>query len=82
MFQLYLKKEGEKLCLEWKFQLYSFQATVSLSVSVQLYSEMVVILAITAIATASTAIFSSLWIMLSFYQKTSYTETNEENACS
>lgn len=70
------------MCLEWKFQLYSFQATVSLSVSVQLYSEMVVILAITAIATASTAIFSSLWIMLSFYQKTSYTETNEENACS
>lgn len=32
-------------------KLYSFQATISLSVSVQLYSEMVVILAITAIAT-------------------------------
>lgn len=58
MFQLYLKKEGEKLCLEWKFKLYSFQATISLSVSVQLYSEMVVILAITAIATASTAILA------------------------
>lgn len=57
-------------------------STINLSVSVQLYSEMVVILAITAIAAASTATFSSLWIMLSFYQKTGYTGTDEENACS